>query len=76
MPVVDWTRTNLNYTLPNNARALRFEMSDFAAYDVYILQRPGAEQPGEIRRQRRSAKARQVEMPVQSRRVRVTGVIE
>ncbi|WP_049629250.1 mannonate dehydratase [Cellvibrio sp. pealriver] len=44
MPVVDWTRTNLNYTLPNNARALRFEMSDFAAYDAYILQRPGAEQ--------------------------------
>lgn len=44
MPVVDWTRTNLNYTLANNARALRFEISDFAAYDVYILQRPGAEQ--------------------------------
>lgn len=43
MPVVDWTRTNLNYTLPNNARALRFEMSDFAAYDVYMLQRPDAE---------------------------------
>lgn len=44
MPVVDWTRTNLNYTLKNNAKALRFEMTDFAAYDVHLLQRAGAEQ--------------------------------
>lgn len=44
MPVVDWTRTNLSYKLKNNAQALRFEMSDFAAYDVFILQRPHAEQ--------------------------------
>src|SRR5690606_16459777 len=44
MPVVDWTRTNLSYTLPNKSQALRFEMSDFAAYDVYILQRPGAQE--------------------------------
>ena len=43
MPVVDWTRTNLSYTLPNNSQALRFEMSDFAAYDVYLLERDGAE---------------------------------
>jgi len=44
MPVVDWTRTNLDYSLPNRSRALRFEMSDFAAYDVYMLQRRDAEQ--------------------------------
>ena len=42
MPVVDWTRTNLNYQLPNASQALRFEMTDFAAYDVYILQRENA----------------------------------
>jgi mannonate dehydratase len=42
MPVVDWTRTNLMYKLPNNSHALRFEMTDFAAYDVYMLERDGA----------------------------------
>lgn len=42
MPVVDWTRTNLDYELPNASRALRFEMADFAAYDVYLLERDGA----------------------------------
>lgn len=43
MPVVDWTRTNLMYKLPNNSHALRFEMTDFAAYDMYMLKRDGAE---------------------------------
>ncbi len=43
MPVVDWTRTNLLYDLPNKSKALRFEMSDFAAYDVYYLQRENAD---------------------------------
>ncbi|MGI9221333.1 MAG: mannonate dehydratase [Woeseiaceae bacterium] len=42
MPVVDWTRTNLSYVLPNNAHALHFEITDFAAYDLFILDRAGA----------------------------------
>jgi len=42
MPVVDWTRTNLTYELPNEAQALRFEMTEFAAYDLFILERDGA----------------------------------
>ncbi len=42
MPVVDWTRTNLRYAMPNSAHALRFEMTDFVAYDVHVLEREGA----------------------------------
>ena len=42
MPVVDWTRTSLDYELPNASRALRFEMTDFAAYDVFMLERDNA----------------------------------
>ena len=42
MPVVDWTRTNLTYDLPSKAQALRFEMTDFAAYDLFVLERDDA----------------------------------
>jgi len=44
MPVVDWTRTSLAYELPNKAQALRFEMTDFAAYDLFVLERDGAKE--------------------------------
>src|SRR5690606_37493647 len=42
MPVVDRTRTDLEWELPNGARALRFEMTAFIAYDVFIMQRDNA----------------------------------
>jgi len=43
MVITDWSRTNLLYKLPSGGYALRYDSIDFAAYDLFVLQRKGAE---------------------------------
>jgi mannonate dehydratase len=51
MPVLDWTRTDIDYRLPNGASALRFHAPALAAFDLYILEREDAHKEFTIQQQ-------------------------
>lgn len=48
MPLLDWTRTETHWRLPTGATCMRFDDLDFAAFDLFVLKRPGADYPAPV----------------------------
>ena len=66
MPVLDWTRTDLRWTARHGAKAMRFDLIDFVAFDIHLLQRPGAPEDYDEATREKAAR-RFAEMPEERR---------
>lgn len=74
MPVLDWTRTSLNYEVEDGSRALRFDATAFTVFEVFLLKRPGSKSTYS-EKQLASAKAMFEQMTVDDKKLLIKNII-
>ncbi|WP_196809421.1 mannonate dehydratase [Gillisia sp. JM1] len=74
MPVLDWTRTNLEYEVEDGSKALRFDATAFAVFELLLLKRPGAEE-SYSHKQIAEAKALEKRMTDDEKKVLINNII-